>query len=228
MTKQIQTSLYIADASVLKKREHYDCIYSQVTDERRARTDRLNSDRERRSSLAVEYMLLYDLEKRGITRDEVCYRYNQYGKPYLADEPEVYFSLSHSEDYGICAVSGAEIGCDIEDIKAPNLALAKRCFHPDEYALLQAQPDEDALQDMFYRLWTLKESCIKATGKGMTQPLSSFCIRYREDGSICPIEYEGETYYLREIDVGSDYRCSLCGRREDIRFLPEAPTWIRL
>ena len=36
------------------------------------------------------------------------------GKPYLSDSPEVHFSLSHSSDWAICAVSNHPVGADIQ------------------------------------------------------------------------------------------------------------------
>ncbi len=40
--------------------------------------------------------------------------YSQSGKPYLRDFSNVYFSLSHSENYILCSLSYSEIGADIQ------------------------------------------------------------------------------------------------------------------
>ena len=52
---------------------------------------------------------------------------NEFGKPRLADHPGVHFSLSHSQDRALLAVSdGPEIGADLEEavVKAIGLGLS--------------------------------------------------------------------------------------------------------
>jgi 4'-phosphopantetheinyl transferase len=85
------------------------------------------------------------------------------GKPYL--EPCVaYFSISHSGGIWACAVSGAPVGFDVEQIRhdRPLMAIAKRFFHPDEYHYLKSSGERE-----FFSIWTAKESYVKFTGRGL-------------------------------------------------------------
>ena len=100
------------------------------------------------------------------------------GKPYLVNEPNVHFNLSHSGDWAVCAISDYPVGVDIERCEPGRRDIAARFFHRDEVryldSLLPSMRD-----DAFYQLWTLKESFVKATGRGLDLPLRSFRIDIR-------------------------------------------------
>ncbi|MBS6641576.1 MAG: 4'-phosphopantetheinyl transferase superfamily protein [Clostridiaceae bacterium] len=97
------------------------------------------------------------------------------GKPYLINEPNVHFSLSHSAGWAVCALSDHPVGVDIERCEPGRRDVAARFFHKDEVrylnSLLPSMRD-----DAFYKLWTLKESFVKSTGRGLDLPLRSFRI----------------------------------------------------
>ena len=93
------------------------------------------------------------------------------GKPYLKDWPGVQFNLSHSGGWGVCAVSAAPVGVDVELCRPLKQEVAKRFFTATEQGFLARRPPEE-----FFRLWTRKESFTKALGKGLTLPLDSFSV----------------------------------------------------
>jgi 4'-phosphopantetheinyl transferase len=96
------------------------------------------------------------------------------GKPRLVDIPtDLRFNLSHSGEEALLAVArGREVGVDIEEARVvPDLmAVAEQVFTPAERARLERTRGDDR-QAMFFRLWTRKESFIKACGDGMHFPL---------------------------------------------------------
>lgn len=95
-----------------------------------------------------------------------------YGKPALADGRQ--FNLSHAGDYAVLATADDSIGVDVEIIRPVDcLRIAKRFFHPDELAYLQAQSEPEAA---FFALWTLKESYGKALGRGFFVGPARYCI----------------------------------------------------
>ena len=101
---------------------------------------------------------------------------NAFGKPRLADRPSVHFSLSHSGDRAVLAVSERhEMGIDIERVRPlDHLDLARRYFHPNEVAAIEGvRPTEEQLL-AFFRTWTLKEAIVKAIGRGLSIPLDTF------------------------------------------------------
>lgn len=101
---------------------------------------------------------------------------NAFGKPRLADRPFVHFSLSHSGDRAVLAVSERhEMGIDIERVRPlDHLDLARRYFHPNEVAAIEGVRSTEEQLMAFFRIWTLKEAVVKAIGKGLSIPLDTF------------------------------------------------------
>ncbi len=98
------------------------------------------------------------------------FAYTDLGKPYFKDIPDVHFSISHSGDMALVAVSDKEVGADIQEWRELKADIAGRFFHPDEKAHLEKLPASES-EKAFFELWCLKESYIKFTGKGLTQAL---------------------------------------------------------
>lgn len=97
---------------------------------------------------------------------------NSNGKPILmqSNHRDTWsFSLSYSADLAVLAICrGAEIGVDIEwrRLDRSFLEMARRYFFPGEtHYLFGLQGDR--LVEEFYRIWTLKESWLKAIGVGL-------------------------------------------------------------
>ncbi|WP_164169797.1 4'-phosphopantetheinyl transferase superfamily protein [Ruminococcus flavefaciens] len=65
------------------------------------------------------------------------------------------------------------MGIDIEKISRMELPEAYSVFSGSEREMINALP-QDIQADMFYRLWTLKESYVKKTGDGLHCPFDSF------------------------------------------------------
>lgn len=87
------------------------------------------------------------------------------------------FNLSHTDGLvgvAVAADPGLPLGFDVEPLgrRAP-MEVARRFFTASEVGWLDGLPAA-ARAEGFFRLWTLKEAFIKATGKGLTQDLSSF------------------------------------------------------
>ena len=83
----------------------------------------------------------------------------------------VSFNVSHAGDYVVGVVSDCEVGCDIEKAVDAPLEIAERYFFAEEYEYIKSAADKDRA---FFTLWTLKESYMKMTGRGMSLALDSF------------------------------------------------------
>lgn len=105
-----------------------------------------------------------------------CIATNTLGKPYLPDGP--CFSLSHSGDKVVLLVDEHDAGVDIEQIAPYSEAVARRVFTLREQVWLQNQQNNEA----FYKLWTGKESIMKALGLGFQLPPESFEILPDQSG----------------------------------------------
>ena len=153
--------LYLADITNLD----IDSALGRVSEYRRQKTLRLCDDEKKRQSLGAELLLYLAM---GADKP-FTYSLGENGKPYI--DGGRCFSLAHSGTYAVCAVSDNEVGVDIELPREDSLRLAKRFFTESEYARIAASAESD---ELFCEYWTVKESFIKATGKGLSTPLNSF------------------------------------------------------
>lgn len=160
------------------------------------------------SKILLRFIIVSLLGKKN---DSICFEQNEYGKPFLAGVKDFHFNLSHSGDWVVCAVDNLPIGIDVEKIREIDLNLSKRFFSQQEHNYLSAM-DKDRRIESFYELWTLKESYIKADGRGLSIPLNSFSFTI-EDGNI---EFKAadnfEQYYFKQYEIDPSYKLSVCSK----------------
>ena len=128
------------------------------------------------------------------------------GKPVLHNRPDVHFSLSHSGEIAVCAISESNVGCDIESVGKFRELLAKKICSPAELEYLYSL-DENERAGGFTRLWTLKESYMKFTGDGLSAGADRIGFILTPSGAKLP--GRGELSFF-EYAVDCGYRCSLC------------------
>jgi len=89
------------------------------------------------------------------------------GQPYLQGHPELSISLSHDAGQVAAALGlGLSVGVDVQvPVPAP-AALLRRCCRPPVRATLATLPAADRDHE-FAWIWTVQESCVKATGQGI-------------------------------------------------------------
>jgi 4'-phosphopantetheinyl transferase len=133
---------------------------------------------------------------------------NENGKPFIAGK-SIYFNNSHSGKWVVCGISFQDIGVDVEVIKNIDLNIAKRFFHNLEYEEL-VQKDTDEKLDFFFRLWTLKESFIKADGRGLSLGLDSFHILANSRDIRAVYLGDLTKYKLKVYDFVDGYKLSVC------------------
>ena len=126
-------------------------------------------------------------ERLKIEARQITFHTGPQGKPKLADEDaRLHFNLSHSGDLALIALSQAfEVGVDVEHIRPiRNLAkLAERFFTPSEASALAATPEADRTTALF-RVWTRKESVLKATGLGIANGLQRIEVSCEPDAGL--------------------------------------------
>lgn len=133
------------------------------------------------------------------------------GKPYLVAEPGVHFSLSHSGGWAVCALSDCPVGVDIEKCEQGRRDIASRFFHKEEIRYLNSLLPT-ARDDAFYSLWTLKESFVKSTGRGLDMPLRSFWVDIRRGTPRLECAEVSEPYslFLPPFTADRGYRLAVC------------------
>lgn len=188
---------WAADITPLYDRECYENYYALVPDFRKQKADNLRLDKMKAQSVGV--WILWEKIRA------------QYALP--EDAPH---NFSHSGSLVMCAacVDGRheQVGCDVEKEGALRLKVAERYFCREEYETITAEESEDVRTELFYRYWVLKESFMKATGKGMALAANRFCIRLGEPPVLIrkPEEFP-DPYYYREFRwEDRPYRLAVC------------------
>ncbi len=202
-----KTNVYVADTELLKEETLFGELYQTVSPDRQRKVDKFLFEKDKRLSLAAELVLKKALLNVGIDKFEIIYGRN--GKPYIKNE-DIYFNLSHSEERVFCAISSKEVGCDVERIMDIDLAVAKQFFCATEYEKICAMQSKEEQKNMFYRIWTLKESFMKATGLGAALPLDSFCINEEGDNVYVNHTVNSANYYFKEYNCGDGYQYAVC------------------
>lgn len=147
-----------------------------VGTERRKKVIRYRMPDDRKRSLAAGLIIRKILNENGLSEDSL--KYSENGKP-LADN--LFFNISHAGDYVVGVSSDREVGCDIEKIVDAPLEVTDRFFHLKEAEYIKSAEDKNRA---FFTLWTLKESYMKMTGRGMSLPLDSFEVVPTEEGFV--------------------------------------------
>ena len=153
---------------------------------------------------------------------KVDFLYSQKEKPYLAvrhAEKGITFNVSHSGGIALYAFARRmEIGLDVECIsrEVEVESIARRFFSQCEQQQLLKLPASERVE-AFFRCWTRKEAYIKATGDGLSLPLSQFDVSLQPDDKDAlmatrPESAEAKRWLLCEVPAGAGYVAALCAR----------------
>ncbi|MBQ7558093.1 MAG: 4'-phosphopantetheinyl transferase superfamily protein [Lachnospiraceae bacterium] len=193
-------TLYSMPADLLEDEEVFAGCLRRMPEGRREKVMRYRFEPDRRLSLAAGLLLEEGLSERGIDYAKAAIGTEDKGRPYLKDRDDVLFSLAHSGNRALAAFSDARVGCDTELIKPERdlWKLADRFYSPAEALEVKGDPES------FYRLWTLKESCLKAMGTGLSRELSS--VSFEKDGGLyrcgeCVLIYRKKGDYAEAVCV---------------------------
>ncbi|MBQ7295689.1 MAG: 4'-phosphopantetheinyl transferase superfamily protein [Clostridia bacterium] len=148
----------------------------------------------RKESLLSKILLCRTLEKSGVREFQVHYKDSE--KPRLISSSNMFFNISHSGRFVAVALSDSEVGCDIQEIKPYNPKVAKRNYCREETALIENAEDKDSI---FIKLWALKESVLKYTGKGISGGLATYDFSaFADEVKFTAYGYEFYTFRLED------------------------------
>lgn len=102
----------------------------------------------------------------------------EHGKPFFPQLPHIHFNLSHCKHAVACAVSCHEVGIDIESVRQQfNQQLARYVLTDTELEQVMSSTQPELT---FIRFWTLKESIVKLTGKGISDNIKTVLERFNQ------------------------------------------------
>lgn len=115
-------------------------------------------------------------KKCNVKSHQLSFYKNKYGKPYLKDGDDLFFNVSHSKNWVCVVLSKQEVGIDIEEVSRNYINLSKSYFNNSEILYINSYENSSQMKK-FFEIWTMKESYVKAKGKGLSIPLNSFEVK---------------------------------------------------
>lgn len=206
--------IYAINIQEIKRDTITDYDMKGISCERQERIHKLKFINDKKASLLAEKLIHYYMknicklsEYRIVTEDT--------GKLKLDNIDNLHFNISHSGDWVVCAFSNYEVGVDIEKIRDVDLNIARRYYNFQEYEKIICENNRLEQNNLFYLLWTLKESYLKNKGIGI-KGLNS---QLRFELGKCIIGYEKESmihklFYTERFE--NDYYISVCYDKKDI------------
>ena len=191
--------VYISATDALDDPAVYERLYLMLPDFRREKADSYKVAGPRNQSVAAFCLLIYGLNELQIDLaapdiwSALDYQTTETGKPYFTGRPDIHFSLSHTKGAVMCAISGSEVGCDIEriDRRMKLESVASRILTDEELDRCRTSydPTDGSIDPKeFFRIWTRKEAYSKYTGQGLKQISDRFDLE-KADAHI----FSGET-----------------------------------
>ena len=161
MKHESSAKIFFLDTSVFSAPELFLEYYNKAPDDRKHKIDSYSLQKDKILSLAAGVVLSYALNSSGIPEAKQKINNAKSGKPYLANQKDLYFNLSHSGNIACCIIGSSVNGIDIEAIKASRYKMAER-FFPKEDTDYIFNADTDTEKDYrFYECWTSKEAFCK-------------------------------------------------------------------
>ncbi|MBQ8970059.1 MAG: 4'-phosphopantetheinyl transferase superfamily protein [Lachnospiraceae bacterium] len=214
--------LYIMDVTI----PPLEFFLPRVSEDRIGRMKKFKFEMDRRRGLAAEALLNYGIKQLcpGLSFPLELKR-DENGRPsvtfsgkdkrllleagvFLEEEDGIEFSLSHSGDYAVCAISdrqGEKLGVDIEKRRKNEGKIAEHFFCENEVKRIRTAED-------FYRYWTLKESFTKAVGLGLGLSLNSFEVQLSGEEAEFIYPDDPETFRGRIYEPFDGYTVAVCVR----------------
>ncbi len=194
---------FITDCTPLEDQQMYGRAHSLLSDERRGKADFYRFPKDKMLSITAGlFIRLVERSYGEVTVDEN-------GKLHAKG---VEFNLSHSGHYVAFAVSDSPVGIDIESV-GRNMDIARRVMTEEEYEDYIDTVEEKDREDVFIRMWTAKESYMKALGLGFRLAPETFRVLYgyelrSPDGIMEIQELEAPEYYHISV-CSEDIGCSI-------------------
>ena len=190
--------IYLEDISIIDSEHKFNAYFEKLPKYRQDKVLAIKNKKDKYLSLLAGKLLCGGLKVLGFSNYIDQIEVDENGKPYIPGNP-IYFSISHSGTKAMVVFSDSIVGCDVQLMKKESLSLADKYFTEEEQKEIKASDNE---VEAFYKLWTLKECFMKATGKGLTLPLKT-------------IDTKDSEYMTKSYVVDKDYMASYIVKKDD-------------
>lgn len=210
MINNIRLYKYKNDKEISRRKKIH--IFTFLSNEEKKRINRLKFKKDKEARAISRYLLRKILsECLKIDAKTIKLVNDKYDRPILV-LPKIknfHFNVSHSGDYIVIAISSnGRVGIDIEKIKPINLSVSDTCFTKNEIKYLYNKKGTEI--ERFYKLWTLKESFVKAIGEGLSYPLKKFNFKLKDGLIKHKINNKASRWRFKMYNIDKGYKVSLC------------------
>ncbi len=202
------TDVLVLDTRCFDDKALYTDVYGKLSERRRNKVDSYRLDSDKRLSLGAGYLFEYGLRSSGMSALYAHVDYGKNGKPFIKGAPYIHFNLAHSGVYAVCAFSQDEVGVDIEKVGETRENIIRLACCKSECKRLMALRDEAQRSELFYRIWTIKESFMKYLGTGLSIPPE--VIETDTDKRACvKVDGHKQDVYFKEYPLAG-YKLTVC------------------
>lgn len=190
-----------------------DVYFNFLSDKEKKEANEITRPTIKEAFIRNKYLMRIVLSKYIKKRPEeiVVFR-NKYGKPFI--NSDISFNVSHSKNAFVIALQRqAALGIDIEYIcpKAEEAGMLSQIATDAEQKTYTAFT-LDTRSRFFHRLWSRKEACIKAVGKGFS--MDPKLISVWPDNALRQVIVENYCLLLQELQLYAGYVCALATDRD--------------
>lgn len=164
-----------------------------LTEDEKTAADRFRRPTSRNQHVIGRGMARKLLGGPAVSEATIAFEQLDHGKPRVVtpEQARQPFNVAHTEGLVLCSVADhlddgrIALGVDVERLeRRTSPDLAERYFAEPELDFLRSFDSMNDRQRVFLRIWTLKESFIKAIGTGLHTPLADFA--FEEIDSAAP------------------------------------------
>lgn len=184
------------------KNENSEALIPFLSEQRLEKINDIKNEKVKAEKICSYALLRYALFMEYGIDEAPLFSYGEREKPYLGNIPDVFFSLSHAGGYSACVVTDEEIGIDLQDYRPMKFDISEKiCTKKEIYEVYGG--DSPSPSETTCRLWCMKESYGKLTGKGFAEGFDTI-----ETSELT------EKGLLKEKDIildNQDFYLSVCG-----------------
>ncbi len=211
------TVVFYADVTPLCNKSVFDKNFEFLPEIRKEKIICLKNNKAKVLSLGAWVVLEKCAREFGINADKSDFSYFKNGKPHFAGYPNLHISISHSANIALCAVSDFEIGVDTEYVSDFKEGICRRFFCESECNQILSAQNIEEKRNRFYRMWALKESYSKLTGRGIGE-FKNFEIDISGAGPYVRQKNTEDSFFFYEPAIDG-YKSAVCiAGKDEIRF----------
>ncbi len=189
--------IYLVNINSIKESD-----VKELSEYRIKKANNFKNENDKLLSLAAGIALNQGLKEFNLKEKDLIIKENQFGKPIFESKKDIKFNISHSKDTVIAVISNKEVGCDVEKLRKYNENIIKKYFSNEEIDFIKTSKNKD---EAFTRIWTLKESFLKAVGIGLIQHMNEISIIPKDDFIEIDQNIDNRKWVLKEVQIDDNY-----------------------